>query len=71
MGIQLDGRGCIHLDGEFRTAMPNTYTIGDSIAGPMLPHKAEEESLVCVEGHFFRFATIHRRETRLQFRLEF
>ena len=52
MGIQLDGRGCIHLDGEFRTAMPNTYAICDSIAGPMLPHKAEEESLVCVEGHF-------------------
>ena len=50
MGIQLDGRGCIEVDGEFRTAVPNIYAIGDCIAGPMLAHKAEEEGIACVES---------------------
>jgi dihydrolipoamide dehydrogenase len=50
MGIQIDQRGCIEVDDEFRTAIPSIFAIGDCIAGPMLAHKAEEEGIAAVEN---------------------
>jgi dihydrolipoamide dehydrogenase len=50
VGIELDDRGRIPVDGHFRTSREGVYAIGDVIAGPMLAHKAEEEGLACVEG---------------------
>ena len=50
VGIELDRRGCIPVDGRFRTVRESVYAIGDVIAGPMLAHKAEEEGIACVEA---------------------
>jgi len=50
MGIQTDRLGRVEVDGEFRTAVPSIYAIGDCIEGAMLAHKAEEEGIACVEN---------------------
>lgn len=49
VGVALDERGRINVDGNFQTNIPGIYAIGDVIAGPMLAHKAEEDGVVCVE----------------------
>ncbi len=49
VGIELDRRGRIPVDGHFQTSVSGVYAIGDVIAGPMLAHKAEEEGIACVE----------------------
>lgn len=49
IGVQMDDRGRVTVDGHFRTNVPNVYAIGDVIAGPMLAHKAEEEGVACAE----------------------
>jgi len=49
VGIELDPRGRIPIDDEFRTYVPGFYAIGDVVRGPMLAHKAEEEGVACVE----------------------
>ena len=48
-GVQLDNRGRVQVDEQFRTNVPNIYAIGDVIRGPMLAHKAEDEGAVCAE----------------------
>ncbi|RYZ02790.1 MAG: dihydrolipoyl dehydrogenase [Myxococcales bacterium] len=50
VGIELDPRGRIPIDDQFRTYVPGFYAIGDVVRGPMLAHKAEEEGVACVEG---------------------
>jgi dihydrolipoamide dehydrogenase len=50
VGIALDKRGCIPVDGQFRTSVAGVYAIGDCIPGPMLAHKAEEDGVACVEA---------------------
>uniref|UniRef100_A0A8C2J454 Dihydrolipoyl dehydrogenase, mitochondrial n=1 Tax=Cyprinus carpio TaxID=7962 RepID=A0A8C2J454_CYPCA len=50
VGIELDNRGRIPVNGRFQTKVPSIYAIGDVIAGPMLAHKAEDEGIICVEG---------------------
>ncbi len=50
VGLATDPRGCIPVDGLFRTAAPGVYAIGDCIPGPMLAHKAEEDGVACAEG---------------------
>jgi dihydrolipoamide dehydrogenase len=50
VGIELDPRGRIPIDDEFRTYVPGFYAIGDVVRGPMLAHKAEEEGIACVEN---------------------
>ncbi|KAF5288406.1 hypothetical protein FQR65_LT12019 [Abscondita terminalis] len=50
LGIEKDQRGRIPVNGRFQTVIPNIYAIGDTIHGPMLAHKAEDEGIVCVEG---------------------
>jgi dihydrolipoamide dehydrogenase len=49
VGIELDPRGRIPIDDQFRTYVPGFYAIGDVVRGPMLAHKAEEEGVACVE----------------------
>jgi dihydrolipoamide dehydrogenase len=49
VGIQLDNRGRIPVDKQYRTSAPGIYALGDVIAGPMLAHKAEEEGVAVAE----------------------
>ncbi|XP_049844367.1 dihydrolipoyl dehydrogenase, mitochondrial-like isoform X2 [Schistocerca gregaria] len=50
IGIERDEKGRIPVNSRFQTVIPNIYAIGDTIHGPMLAHKAEDEGIVCVEG---------------------
>ena len=50
VGLDLDERGRIRVDGGFKTNVPHVWAIGDVIAGPMLAHKAEEEGVAAVES---------------------
>jgi dihydrolipoamide dehydrogenase len=49
LGVELDERGRVRVDAEYRTRVPGIWAIGDVIAGPMLAHKAEEEGIAAVE----------------------
>jgi len=49
-GLSLNARGQIDTDGDFRTAVPGIWAIGDVIPGPMLAHKAEDEGIACAEN---------------------
>lgn len=49
LGMALDPRGFIQIDGNFLTSVPGIYAIGDCVPGPMLAHKAEEDGVACVE----------------------
>ena len=63
VGVQLDERGAIVVDGDCRTNVPGVWAVGDVVRGPMLAHKAEEEGVAVAErmagqhGHV-NFATI-------------
>ncbi len=49
LGIALDERGRVVVNGDYQTSLAGVYAIGDLISGPMLAHKASEEAVVCVE----------------------
>jgi dihydrolipoamide dehydrogenase len=49
IGLRLDDRGGIPVDGRFATSVPGIYAIGDVIAGPMLAHKGEDEGVAVAE----------------------
>ncbi len=49
VGLKLDAHGCIAVDDECRTSLPNVWAIGDVVRGPMLAHKAEEEGVAVAE----------------------
>ncbi|MGF1561532.1 MAG: dihydrolipoyl dehydrogenase [Geminicoccaceae bacterium] len=49
VGVQLDERKRIKVDGHLRTGVDGIYAIGDVIDGPMLAHKAEEEGVMVAE----------------------
>jgi dihydrolipoamide dehydrogenase len=49
IGVKLDNRGRVPVDGHFATAVSGIYAIGDVIAGPMLAHKAEDEGVAVAE----------------------
>ncbi|GGC00506.1 dihydrolipoyl dehydrogenase [Oxalicibacterium flavum] len=49
VGLKLDERGFIAVDGECRTSLPNVWAVGDVVRGPMLAHKAEEEGVAVAE----------------------
>ena len=49
VGIKVNKRGQVEVDGNFRTKVPSILAIGDVIDGPMLAHKASEEGVVAVE----------------------
>jgi dihydrolipoamide dehydrogenase len=48
-GIEVNKRGQIEVDHDFRTAVPGIYAIGDVVPGPMLAHKAEDEGVAVAE----------------------
>jgi dihydrolipoamide dehydrogenase len=48
--LQLNNRGQIDTDDDFRTAVPSVWAIGDVIPGPMLAHKAEDEGIAVAEN---------------------
>lgn len=53
-GVELNDRGQVVIDDQFRTSQPNVFAVGDCVPGPMLAHKAEEEAIHCAEiiaGH--------------------
>jgi dihydrolipoamide dehydrogenase len=49
VGLKVDVRGFIEVDGHCRTNLPNVYAIGDVVRGPMLAHKAEDEGVLVAE----------------------
>ena len=49
VGLQLDERGAVVVDGECRTSLPGVWAVGDVVRGPMLAHKAEEEGVAVAE----------------------
>ena len=49
VGLTLDERGAIVVDGECRTNLPGVWAVGDVVRGPMLAHKAEEEGVAVAE----------------------
>ncbi len=49
VGIDLDERGRVPVNGAFQTSVPTIFAIGDVIDGPMLAHKAEEEGVAVAE----------------------
>ena len=49
VGLKLDERGAIVVDGDCRTNLPNVWAVGDAVRGPMLAHKAEEEGVAVAE----------------------
>jgi dihydrolipoamide dehydrogenase len=49
VGLKLDERGAIAVDGDCRANLPNVWAIGDVVRGPMLAHKAEEEGVAVAE----------------------
>ena len=49
VGVALDERGRIKVDGHYATNVPGIYALGDVITGPMLAHKAEEEGVALAE----------------------
>ena len=49
IGVNLDQKGRIKVDKNFKTNISNIYAIGDVIDGPMLAHKSEEEGIAVAE----------------------
>ena len=49
VGLALDERGFVTVDGDCRTNLENVWAIGDVVRGPMLAHKAEEEGVAVAE----------------------
>ena len=49
VGLALDERGAVVVDGNCKTNLPNVWAIGDVVRGPMLAHKAEEEGVAVAE----------------------
>ena len=50
IGLELNNRGQIDTDHEFRTTVPGVWAVGDVIPGPMLAHKAEDEGIAVSEN---------------------
>ena len=54
IGVNVDERGIINVDKQFRTTMESIFAIGDVIGDPMLAHKASHEGKIAAEvaaGH--------------------
>jgi dihydrolipoamide dehydrogenase len=49
VGLVLDERGMVVVDGDCKTNLPNVWAVGDVVRGPMLAHKAEEEGVAVAE----------------------
>ncbi|MCJ1338563.1 dihydrolipoamide dehydrogenase precursor [Bachmanniomyces sp. S44760] len=49
VGLEVDEKGRLVIDQEYRTKLPHIRVIGDCTFGPMLAHKAEEEAVAVIE----------------------
>ena len=49
VGLKIDARGFVEVDGQCRTNLANVWAIGDVVRGPMLAHKGEEEGVMVAE----------------------
>ena len=49
VGLKLDPRGRIDVDGHCRTNLPGVWAVGDVVRGPMLAHKAMDEGVMVAE----------------------
>ena len=49
IGLEMDDRGRIVIDDQFKTNVDGVYAIGDVVRGIMLAHKAEEEGVAVAE----------------------
>jgi dihydrolipoamide dehydrogenase len=49
VGLKVDPRGFIEVDGHCKTNLPNVFAVGDVVRGPMLAHKAEDEGVLVAE----------------------
>lgn len=49
IGVKLDERGRIEVNGHLETSTAGVYAIGDVVKGAMLAHKAEEEGVFVAE----------------------
>jgi len=49
VGLAVDERGFIPVDGYCRTGQPGIYAVGDVVRGPMLAHKGEDEGVMVAE----------------------
>ncbi|MES2538021.1 MAG: dihydrolipoyl dehydrogenase [Pseudomonadota bacterium] len=49
VGLKLDERGFVAVDGDCKASLPNVWAVGDVVRGPMLAHKAEEEGVAVAE----------------------
>jgi dihydrolipoamide dehydrogenase len=50
IGLELNKRGQIETEHDFRTKVDGVWAIGDVIPGPMLAHKAEDEGIAVAEN---------------------
>ncbi len=50
IGLELNARGQIETDHDFRTKVDGVWAVGDCIPGPMLAHKAEDEGIAVAEN---------------------
>ncbi|HEX5309343.1 MAG TPA: dihydrolipoyl dehydrogenase [Solirubrobacteraceae bacterium] len=49
VGVKLDDRGLVQVDGAQRTNVAGVYAIGDLVHGPALAHKASDEGIIAAE----------------------
>lgn len=49
VGLKLNERGMVEVDGHCKTNLPGVWAIGDVVRGPMLAHKAHEEGVMVAE----------------------
>ncbi len=49
-GLQVNAKGQVEMDHQFRTSVPSIWAIGDVAPGPMLAHKAEDEGIAVAEN---------------------
>src|SRR5699024_712816 len=47
--VNLDDKGYISVDEQYRTSQPGVYAVGDVIGGPMLAHKGMDEGVAVAE----------------------
>ncbi|MEX2256578.1 MAG: dihydrolipoyl dehydrogenase [Acidimicrobiia bacterium] len=50
LGVALDERGYIRVDGEMRTTVPGVYAVGDVVPTPQLAHVAFAEAIVAIKS---------------------
>jgi dihydrolipoamide dehydrogenase len=50
IGLELNARGQIDIDHDFRTKVDGVWAVGDVVPGPMLAHKAEDEGIAVAEN---------------------